>query len=109
MAVYTPKTLVAITQLTNAAADVYTQPGATTTIVRTIWAQANSSGKTVTVSFGADAAATRIIDAFALTANVPQLWNGWWVIATGSTSHTIQAFASANTAVNIILGGYEYA
>lgn len=106
MATYTPKGLVPITELTNAAATVYTVPGATTAILRTIHVLANSSAKTFTLALDTDAQSKRIFDAYALTANVPAIFNGWWVVATGKT---VQAFASANTAVELQISGFEYA
>lgn len=106
MAVYTPKELVAVTQLTNAAATVYTVPGATTAIMRTVHAQAATAAHAFTLSRGADAAATRLWAAYALTANVPAIFNGWWAIAAAAI---VQAFADVNTVVDLSISGYEYA
>lgn len=104
MATYTPKPLVAQAAASATPATIYTAT-AVTGIVRTIIAQAPSTSKTFTMSQGADAAGTRLFDAYALTTNVPSIFNVWWVIA---ASGTIQANGST-TAVSMGLSGYEYA
>lgn len=106
MAVYTPKELVPVTQLTNAAATVYTTPGATVAVMRTIQAQVAAGGHSFTLSRGADGATTRLFAAFALTANVPSIFNGWWALTAASI---VQAFADASALVNLTISGYEFA
>lgn len=106
MAVYTPKELVAVTQLTNSAATVYTVPGATTAIMRTVHAQVAAGGHSFTLSRGVDGAATRLWAAYALTTNVPAIFNGWWAVAAAAV---IQAFADASAVVDLSISGYEYA
>jgi hypothetical protein len=110
MATYTPKALVPINQLTaTPGTSVYTQPASVTSILRTVYLQTAASGRTATVSIGADASATRILDAFPLTQYVPTVYNGWWVINSGAGgAHAIDANADAGTAVNLIISGYEY-
>ena len=109
MGTFTPKALVPVTQLTaSAGTSVYTQPASVTSIVRTIHVIAASAAKTFTLSFGADAAATRLFDAYALTANVPSIFNGWWVTPGTHAAHEIDANASAVTSVQLIVSGYEW-
>lgn len=104
MATYTPKALVPQAAAANSATTIYTAT-AVTGIVRTIIVQAPSTAKTFTMSQGADAAGTRLFDGYALTTNVPAIFNLWWVI---TASGTIQASGST-TAVSTGLSGYEYA
>jgi hypothetical protein len=109
MATYTPKELVPPTQLANAAASVYTQPGGgVVSVVRTIHAQCPAAGHAFTLSRGADAAATRLFDAYALTQKVPAIFNGWWVIAAGLGANALQAFADAAAQVVLQVSGYEF-
>src|SRR5512146_178608 len=111
MATYNPKALVPVTQLTaTAGTSVYTQPASTTSILRTIHLSCAAAGHTATVSLGADAAATRILAAYPLSANSPAILNGWWVINSGAGgAHAIDANADAITQVNLLISGYEYA
>jgi hypothetical protein len=81
---------------------VYTVPGATTAVIRTIVAETASAAKTMTLSIGTDGAGTRLFDAYALTANVPSIFNGWWPVLTGVI---VNMYCGA-TAVNG--GGYGY-
>ena len=111
MATYNPKALVPMTQLTaTGGTSVYTQPASTTSVLRTIHLNTASAGRTATVSLGADASGTRLLDAYALSANAPAILNGWWVINSGAGgAHAIDANASATTSVNLVISGYEYA
>lgn len=106
MAVYTPKELVPVTQLTNTAATVYTTPGATVGVMRTIQVSVAAAAHTFTLSRGTDGAATRLFAAYALTANVPAIFNGWWALTAASI---VQANADANALVNLTISGYEFA
>lgn len=108
MATYTPAAIVPVTALTaTPGTSVLTGSGGTTYIVRTFHFSTSATSKTVTVSFGADAAGTRILDAYALTQAVPAIFNGWWVKA-GAGAHDIDASVSATTA-QIMASGYTYA
>lgn len=91
MAVYTPAQLIVTKALGNGAANIATwrkqnTAGAGTFDVhRTTTIQAPAA-RAVTIQQGAtaaDTAAQRLVDAFALTANVPQIWN-WWVAVPNS-------------------------
>ena len=105
MATYVPLLLRTPTILTNGAVTVYTPSGATTGVIRTLTAVANSASKTFTFSVGADAQGTRLFDAYPLTANVPVVQNLFQVVTNGVNC---QALASANAAVALGLSGYEY-
>jgi hypothetical protein len=110
MATYTPKEIVAATSLTaTPGSSVYTQPAATKSIIRTINAQSPNAAHSFTLSRGADAAGTRLFDAYALTAKVPAIFNGWWVIEGINAAHAIDANADAVNQVVLTVGGYEYA
>lgn len=104
MATYTPTALVPMAALTTSNATIYTAT-AVTGIIRTIHAQANTGSPSLTLALATDAAGTRLFDAYVLTANVPSIFNGWWIVV---TSATVQAKGSATT-VNLGLYGYTYA
>lgn len=111
MATYTPASLIPVTSITSTttSAGSYSAPAATTGVIRTI--QLNAVGTNAfNVSLGADAAGTRIFSQVALSANVPAIYNGWWVTAASSTS-AIQVIATTTSAtpVNAYIGGYTYA
>lgn len=109
MATYTPKCLIGPAQALTSAVAAYVSPAATNGIGRTIEATSKTTAITFTVSFGADAAGTRLIDAQPLTANQTYLLNGFWVTAVNS-SHAIDMTSNA-TGTNCIghISGYEYA
>lgn len=110
-AVYTPAALVpAMTSLTSTVA-YQTSTAATTGVLRTIHAQANSASHTFTVTAGgADVAATRLFDAYALTANVPSIFNGWWVVpATVVSWLGYKCDTATGSLVMLTIGGYTYA
>jgi hypothetical protein len=90
-------------QVSNAAATKYTVPAATLTILRHIHVQ-NPSGSTVTftLSVGADAAGTRLFDAFPIAAGgvLDQ-----WVYVPLVAAEVIQAFAGTNNILTLTLGG----
>lgn len=108
-AVYTPTAVIGMTSLTAVAGtSLLTGTSAHTYIVRTFQVQANSSAKTFTLSIGADAVGTRLFDAYALTANVPAIFNGWWVKAGSGAAHDIDGNCSATT-VTLLASGYDFA
>lgn len=88
-----------------------TSTASTTGVLRTIHAQANAAAHNFTVTAGgADAAATRLFDQYALTANVPSIFNGWWVVP--ATVVSWLGYKSDTSGANIVLltiGGYTYA
>lgn len=110
-AAYSPAALVpSVTSITSTAA-YQTSTAATTGVARTIHAQANAAAHNFTIStLGADAAATRLIDQYALTANVPTILNGWWVVP--ATAASWLGYKSDTSGANIVLltiGGYTFA
>lgn len=108
-AVYTPTSVIGMTSLTAVAGtSLLTGTSGHTYIMRTISVQTNAASKTFTLSIGADAAGTRIFDAYALTANIPAIFNGWWVKAGSGAAHDIDGNCSATT-VTLIAGGYDFA
>jgi hypothetical protein len=102
MATLTPAALVpAMTSITSTAA-YQTSTAATTGVLRTIHAQANAAAHNFTVSVGgADAAATRLFDQYALAANVPSILQGWWVIP--ATVVSWLGYKSDTSGANIVL------
>jgi hypothetical protein len=108
---YLPAALVpAMTSLTSTVA-YQTSTAATTGILRTVHAQANAAAHTFTVTAGgADAAATRLFDAYALTANSPSIFNAWWVVpATAVSWLGYKCDTATGSIVMLTIGGYTYA
>ena len=103
----TPKRLQGPAQLANAAATIYTTPAATRTIVRHIHIHNPPGGgaRTFTMSIGADAAGTRIFDAFQLADGQVLDHFCYYVL---EATQIIQAFASAATAVVCTIDGDEH-
>lgn len=106
-----PKRLAGPAVVSNAAATKYTTPAATKTVVRHIHVQ-NPSGSAVTftLSIGADAAGTRVLDAFSIpaaaagvTASVLDIWCYYVLEAT----EVIQAFSGTNNILTLTLDGDE--
>ena len=111
MAVYTPAALVpAMTSVTSTAA-YQTSTASTTGVLRTIHAQSSAASHSITVTTGgADAAATRLFDAYALTALVPATFNGWWVVpATVVSWLGYKSDTATGSIVMLTIGGYTYA
>lgn len=102
MATYTPASIAGPVALT-AVAGTQVVAAASTNILRTIHLSSSAASKAVTFSIGADAVGTRILDAVVLTANVPTIYNGWYV-----TTLRCDGSVSATTA-QIYIAGYTYA
>jgi len=93
-------------QLTNAAATKYTCPAGTLTLVRHIHVS-NPSGGSInfTMSIGADAAGTRIYDAYPIAANgVLDVWCFYVLTA----AEVLQAFGATTLVLNLTVDGEEY-
>ncbi len=92
-------------QLTNATATKYTVPSLTKTRIRHIHVS-NPSGSPVnlTISIGADAAGTRIYDAFPIAANDVLDDYGVYVM---DAAEILAAFASVTTTLVIEISGEE--
>lgn len=109
MATLTPKYLIGPAQALTSTPAAYASPASTNGIIRTILATAKTTSITLTVSLGADAAATRIIDAYPLSPSNPYVLNCWLVTAQNS-AHALDATSNA-TGTNCIasIAGYESA
>jgi hypothetical protein len=114
MAAYTPATLISTKLFGNGAGNIgtwrYQNTGGAGTfgIVRTAVIETVTAARTVTLQQGAtaaDTAAQRIFDAYALTANVPFLLNGWYVVI---NNDYFQGFANAAD-IGGACYGYSYA
>jgi len=99
------KRLAGPAQVSNAAATKYTVPALTKTIVRHVHIQ-NPSGAAVTftMSIGADAAGTRIFDAYSIGANSVLDHFCYYVL---DTTEIIQAFAGTNNILVLTIDGDE--
>lgn len=108
----TPKRLFGPAQLTNAAATKYTVPSSTKTIIRLLHVQ-NPSGSAVTftLSIGADAAGTRMYDAYSIPAAAAGVTGSvipipvYWIL---ETTEIIQAFAGTASVLVLTIFGDEY-
>lgn len=101
----TPKRLSGPSQLTNVTVTKYTVPALTKTVIRHIHVS-NPSGAAVnfTASIGADAAGTRIFDAYPIAANSAVDLFGYWVMDVGEI---LAAFGSTTTVLNLTVNGDE--
>lgn len=107
MATFVPKNLIGPSAALTSVVTTYVSPVGTNGIIRTIHVSAPTTGITLTVSLGADAAATRIISGMPLSPNFPYTLNCWLVTAANS-AHAIDASSNA-TGTNCIcnISGYE--
>lgn len=110
MAVYLPAALLPFSSFSSIATYVASS-AATTGVIRTIQFNTTTASETATVELGgADAAAQRLIDAYALTVNVPAIFNGWWVQpVTAASLIGAKTSATALSIVTGIISGYTYA
>ena len=101
----TPKRLAGPAQVSNAAATKYTVPASTKTVIRNIHVQ-NPSGSTVnfTLSIGADAAGTRLFDAYAIAAGT--VLNHFCYIVVDA-AEIVQALGSTNNILTLTIDGDE--
>jgi hypothetical protein len=109
-AAYNPAALVpAMTSVTSTAA-YQTSTAANTGVLRTIHAQSSAAAHSITVTAGgADAAATRLLDAYALSASIPAILNGWWVVpATVVSWLGYKSDTATGSIVMLTIGGYVY-
>lgn len=100
-----PKRLAGPAQVSNAAATKYTVPALTKTIVRHVHIE-NPSGAAVTftMSIGADAAATRLFDAYSIGAGAVLDHFCYYVL---DVAEIIQAFAGTNNILTLTIDGDE--
>jgi hypothetical protein len=101
----TPKRLYGPAQLGNATATRYTVPALTKTVIRKVHV-ANPTGGAVTVTFGigADAAGTRIADAYSIAAGTYATWWGPWTL---DAAEVFPAHASAASSLVMVVDGDE--
>lgn len=107
----TPKRLAGPAQVATGPATKYTVPASTKTIVRHIHVQ-NPSGSAVTftLSIGADAAGTRIFDAFSIpaaAAGVTASVIDHWCYYVLDAAEVIQAGAGTNNILTLTINGDE--
>lgn len=92
-------------------ATIYTVPALTTAMVDSIWINnPSASPVTVTVSIGADAAGTRILDAFSIPAKAAGVTSSTLVLYPRipmSTTEVIQVAAGTNNILVIVVSGTE--
>jgi len=101
----TPKRLHGPAQVSNAAATKYTVPAVTKTVIRHVHIQnPSASPVTFTMSVGADAAATRVFDAFSIPANSVY---DWWTYLVAEAAEIVQALAGTNNILTLTIDGDE--
>jgi hypothetical protein len=100
-----PKRLAGPLLLTDAAATQYTCPAATKTVIRHIHVE-NPTGAavTLTISIGADAAATRLFDAYSIAAGAVLDHFCYYVL---EAAEIVEAFAGTNNVMTITIDGDE--
>jgi hypothetical protein len=101
----TPARLYGPARPTNAAADAYTSPAATiTTIGKISVANPTASDVTYTLSVGADAAGTRVLDAIVIPAGTCQVFELGLVLA---AAEKVQHFAGTTAVLNVVMDGIQ--
>lgn len=91
--------------LTNAAATKYTVPASTVSVLKYFQVEnPTASPVTFTMSIGADAAGTRIYDAFTIPANSVLSVFCYYVL---NATEVIQAFAGTTNEMTLTLNGVE--
>jgi hypothetical protein len=100
-----PKRLAGPAQVSNAAATKYTVPALTKTIIRHVHVE-NPSGAivTFTMSIGADAAATRLFDAYSIAATSVFDHFCYYVV---DAAEIVQALAGTNNILTLTIDGDE--
>lgn len=91
--------------LTNAAATQYTCPALTKTVIRHIHVE-NPTGAavTLTISIGADAAATRLFDAYSIAAGAVLDHFCYYIV---DVAEIVQAYAGTNNVMTMTMDGDE--
>jgi hypothetical protein len=101
----TLKRLYGPAQPTATAATLYTVPASTITVLRFIrFVNTTGTDRTITLSIGADSAATRFFPATTIPAGGALDWSGSIPMTAGEI---IQGSSSAAAAVNVIIAGVE--
>jgi hypothetical protein len=99
------KRLAGPAQVSNAAATKYTVPALTKTVIRHVHVQNPSAGiVTFTMSIGADAAATRLFDAYSIAAGAVLDHFCYYVI---DAAEIVQALSGTNNVLTLTIDGDE--
>lgn len=94
-------------QLGTSAATLYTVPASTTFILRYMrFNNTTSTDRSITISIGANAAATQIVSAMTVPANGAIDWTGSIPM---TTTEILQGLAAAATAITAVVSGVEIA
>lgn len=89
----------------TSAATIYTVPGSTTSILRHMRiANTTGTSATITMSIGADAAATRIFDAVSIPGDSVLDWSGFMVM---DAAEILQAFQGTSSALTVTISGVD--
>jgi hypothetical protein len=101
-----PKRLAGPLLVTNAVTTRYTVPASTQTIIRHIHVENNTASPvTFTMSIGADAAGTRIYDAFPMVANQVLDVFCYYIL---TAAEIVQTNASVTNVLALTMDGDEY-
>jgi catechol-2,3-dioxygenase len=99
------KRLAGPAQVSNAAATKYTVPALTKTIIRHVHIQNPSAAAvTFTMSIGADAAATRLFDAYSIAAGTVLDHFCYYIV---DAAEIVQALAGTNNILTLTIDGDE--
>ena len=109
----TPKRLAGPVQVATGPATIYTVPSSpiTKTIIRSIHVQnPSASPVTLTLSIGASAAGTRLLDTYSIPAAAPGITGNvidWFTYYIMETTEILQAAAGTNNVLVITIDGDE--
>lgn len=101
----TPTRLAGPANVSNAAATKYTAPAGGALVRHIHVANPSGSDATFTLSIGADAAGTRILDAVNVPAGTQLEHHCYYPLANGEI---VQAFGGTNNALKLTIGGDEF-
>src|SRR5262245_31715801 len=102
----TPKSLAGPLLIDSTAETIYTVPALTTTVIKCITVSNPSTATTITFSVGADATATRFIDAYSIAANSNTILFMYVVM---DAAEILQAKSAADDVLVATVNGDEYA
>src|SRR5262245_54662538 len=101
----TPKRLYGPAQLGNTTATRYTVPALTKTVIRSVQVSNPTGGAvTFTMGVGADAAGTRVFDAYSVAAGANLTF---WMYLVVDAAEVVPAHASAATSIVMVINGDE--
>ena len=106
MAVKTQTRMAGPAQVSNSTATKYTVPGSTIAVVRHVRvSNPSGSAATFTMSVGADAAGTRLFDAYSIPANSVYDWYCYLVLV---AAEIIAAHSGTNNVLTLTISGDQY-